>query len=88
MTSLGLVLHEAGTISGEGTFQEIHNIITNRGWVFADLAKKIASGDEDDEERTGRCRKAGICQLSRRYPSLYGEFSADVRDGGRPGLLS
>ena len=39
-TSLGLVIHEAGTITGEGNFEELHNIITNAGWVVADGAKK------------------------------------------------
>jgi hypothetical protein len=38
-TSLG-VLKEVGTITGFGTFQEVHTIITNAGWVFADTAKE------------------------------------------------
>jgi hypothetical protein len=39
-TSLGLVIYEAGTITGEGDFKEVHNIITNTGWVVADTVKK------------------------------------------------
>jgi hypothetical protein len=39
-TSLGLVIHEAGTITGDGDSKEVHNIITNAGWVVADTVKK------------------------------------------------
>jgi hypothetical protein len=39
-TSLGLVVHEAGTITGTDANQEIHKIVTDAGWVFADTAKK------------------------------------------------
>lgn len=36
----GSVLHEAGTITGVGPFQEVHNIITDAGFVFADAVKR------------------------------------------------
>jgi hypothetical protein len=39
-TSLGLVIHEVGTITGESDVTEVHNIITNAGWVVADTIKK------------------------------------------------
>jgi hypothetical protein len=39
-TSLGLVVHEAGTITGPKGHQEIHKIVTDAGWVFADTAKR------------------------------------------------
>jgi hypothetical protein len=39
-TSLGLVIHEAGTITGDGDFKQVHNIITNAGWAVADTVKK------------------------------------------------
>jgi hypothetical protein len=39
-TSLGLVLHEAGTTSGVGIFQEYYGIVTDAGWVFVDGLKK------------------------------------------------
>ncbi|MDT8070723.1 MAG: hypothetical protein ROO76_21390 [Terriglobia bacterium] len=35
-TDTGEVIHENGVITGEGTFQEIHLIVTNPGWVFPD----------------------------------------------------
>jgi len=37
-TSLG-VLNEVGTITGYWPFQEVHNIITNAGWVFAETSR-------------------------------------------------
>lgn len=39
-TSLGLVVHETGTITGPNGHQEIHKIVTDAGWVFADTAKR------------------------------------------------
>jgi hypothetical protein len=39
-TSLGLVILEAGTITGDSDFKEVHNVITNAGWVVVDTAKK------------------------------------------------
>jgi hypothetical protein len=38
-TSLG-VLHESGTITGEGMFQEVNKIVTDAGWVFVETARK------------------------------------------------
>ena len=38
--SNGLVVHEAGTITGVWPFQEYHGIITDAGWVFTDAAKQ------------------------------------------------
>lgn len=38
--SMGLVMHETGTITGSGESQEVHNIITDPGWAFVDMAKK------------------------------------------------
>lgn len=38
--SLGLTVHEAGIISGNGQFQEIHLIVTDAGWVFDETLKK------------------------------------------------
>jgi len=38
-TSLG-VIHEWGTITGEGMFQEVNKIVTDPGWVFVETAKK------------------------------------------------
>jgi hypothetical protein len=38
--SNGSVLHEEGIITGESPFTEIHTIITDSGWVFADVFKK------------------------------------------------
>ncbi len=37
--SLG-VFHLVGTITGEGSSQEVHTIFTNSGWVFADTDEK------------------------------------------------
>lgn len=34
------VIHEVGTITGVGPFQETHLIVTDTGWVFADAGKK------------------------------------------------
>lgn len=39
-TSLGLVLHEAGTATGVWPSQEYHGIMTDAGWIFADGLKK------------------------------------------------
>ena len=39
-TSLGLVIKEAGTITGLGIWMEVHTIIANAGWVVADGLKK------------------------------------------------
>ena len=38
--SLGLTIHEVGTISGNGAFQEVHLIVTDAGWVFNETLKK------------------------------------------------
>ncbi len=38
--STGLVVHEWGTLTGEGRSQEYHAIGTDLGWVFAETAKK------------------------------------------------
>ncbi len=38
--STGLVVHEWGTLTGEGRFQEYHAIVTDLGWVFAESFKK------------------------------------------------
>lgn len=38
--SNGDVVHEWGTITGEGRSQEFHGIAINPGWVFAESAKK------------------------------------------------
>ena len=40
MTSLGVVPPEGGTITSEGKFQEMHNIITDEGWIYAETFKK------------------------------------------------
>ena len=39
-TSLGLVLHEAGTATGVWPSQEYHGIFTDAGWIFVDGLKK------------------------------------------------
>jgi hypothetical protein len=39
-TSLGLVLHETGTITGVDESKEVHNIMTDAGWVYAETLKK------------------------------------------------
>ena len=36
----GLVLHEAGSITGDGVFKELHDIFTTPGWAFTDTLKK------------------------------------------------
>jgi hypothetical protein len=41
--SMGLVIHETGTITGWGESQEVHTIFTDPGWVFVDTAKKQQS---------------------------------------------
>jgi len=38
--SLGLAIHEVGTITGMGGFRELHSIITDAGWVVAETSKK------------------------------------------------
>jgi hypothetical protein len=38
--SLGLTVHEWGTISGSGALQEVHLIVTDAGWVFDETVKK------------------------------------------------
>jgi hypothetical protein len=38
--SLGLTVHEWGTISGSGALQEVHLIVTDAGWVFDETLKK------------------------------------------------
>jgi hypothetical protein len=38
--SLGLTIHESGTISGSGAFQEVHLIVTDAGWVFDETLKR------------------------------------------------
>jgi hypothetical protein len=38
--SMGLVVHETGTITGSGESQEIHKIFTDSGWVFVDRVKR------------------------------------------------
>lgn len=38
--SLGQVAHEAGGISGNAEFREVHLIVTDPGWFFSDAAKK------------------------------------------------
>jgi hypothetical protein len=40
MGPVTMTIHEAGTITGLGQTQEVHNIITDEGWVFADTAKR------------------------------------------------
>jgi hypothetical protein len=40
MGPVTMTFHEAGIITGWGRTQEVHNIITDEGWVFADMAKK------------------------------------------------
>jgi hypothetical protein len=39
-TTLFPPLHEAGVITGVGINQEVHNIMTEAGWVFVDTAKQ------------------------------------------------
>jgi hypothetical protein len=39
-TSNGRHLTEAGSITGEGEFKELHDIFTTPGWVFTDTLKK------------------------------------------------
>ncbi len=39
-TVSGLVVHEWGTITGNGNFQQFHAIITDPGWIFAEAGKK------------------------------------------------
>lgn len=34
------VVHEVGMITGEGSLQEVHKIVMEPGWVFADVDKK------------------------------------------------
>ncbi len=36
----GQVVHESGTITGVGAFQEVHSIVIDAGFVFADALKK------------------------------------------------
>ena len=38
--SIGLVINEWGTITGEGNSQEFNGIVTDPGWVFAESVKK------------------------------------------------
>jgi hypothetical protein len=38
-TNIG-VLHEVGTITGVGRFQEYHGIFTEPGWILAEISKK------------------------------------------------
>ncbi len=40
LSSSRLTLLEAGVIVGEGTRQEVHSIVTDRGWVFLDTLKR------------------------------------------------
>jgi hypothetical protein len=40
ITNSSEVVHEVGTITGVGDFQEGHLIVTDPGWVFADTGKK------------------------------------------------
>jgi hypothetical protein len=35
-----LVVHESGTITGEGEFQEVHTVVTDEGWAAVDGLKK------------------------------------------------
>jgi hypothetical protein len=39
----GLVVHEAGTITGWDESQQVRKIMTDPGWVFADTARKMKS---------------------------------------------
>jgi hypothetical protein len=35
-----MTTHEAGVITGGGRTREVHNIITDEGWVFVEVGKK------------------------------------------------